>query len=322
MGGYSRSPPRKTPKEKCLESLESFLKNKNVSHLLEAYEHIKATNDSLVSTLLSFKSKELVKELSDYEIEYKANVTLSSHSKLFSKEKEIAKKDLESIHKLITFDHNVVPYLKDMQDPQVSIGQNHFYSVGGIERFVLSCKNNKWNTKVKENVGKYSFGLEGEEFIMKRKEVMGMVNLPDLLNMVLDIAKSQEIAYEGFMEKTKADQFLLNTTTGRIYNFTLGLCKAKDRNDLVQLEIEYAGYVPLPGFKRESLEKDIVKEILEINKYVVDKYNGFKTGDFVLNIEPTALTKFEWITGRAASASDKEGNKPLVDGQTFFGDSF
>ena len=108
MGGYSPSPPRKTPKEKCLESLESFLRNKNVSHLLEAYEHIKATNDSLVSTLLSFKNKELVKELSDYEIEYKANVTLSSHSKLFSKEKEIAKKDLESIHKLITFERSAL----------------------------------------------------------------------------------------------------------------------------------------------------------------------------------------------------------------------
>ncbi|MDP2907259.1 MAG: hypothetical protein Q8O03_04940, partial [Nanoarchaeota archaeon] len=60
MGNYSPSPPRKSPKEKCSESLEKFLSSKNVSHLLEAYEHIKATNDSLISTLLSFKNKELV----------------------------------------------------------------------------------------------------------------------------------------------------------------------------------------------------------------------------------------------------------------------
>lgn len=324
MGGYysSSPPPRKTPKEKCSESLENFLSKKKVSHLLEAYGHIQDSGDSLVHHLLSLKGKEIAKEFSDYEIEYKANVTLASSSKLVSKEKDMVKDDLKKIHKLITFDHSKVPYLKDTQSPQVSVGNNHFYSVKGIERFVLSQKNDKWNTKIKENAGRYSFGLKGEEFVMKRKELMSITNPKDLLNMVLDIVKSQEIVYEGFMEKTKADQFLMNTTTGRVYNFTLGLCKAEGRDDLVQLEIEYSGYVPLPVFKRENLEKDIVKEILEISKYVIDNYNVVKTGDLVLNINPTALTKFEWITGRAPSVADNVEDKPLADGQTFFGDSF
>lgn len=327
MGSYGSynspsPPPRKTTKEKCSESLENFLSKKKVSYLLEAYEHIKDSGDSLIHHLLSLKGKEIAKEFPDYEIEYKANVIPSSSSKLFSKEKETEKKDLVKIHKGISFDHNIVPYLKDTQSPQVSTGYNHFYSVKGIERFVLSQKNDKWNTKTKENSGRYNLGLEGEEFVMKRKELISMTNPKDLLNMVLDIAKSQEMVYEGFMEKTKADQFLLNTTTGRVYNFTLSLCKAEGRKDLVQMEIEYAGYVPLPVFKRENSEKDIVKEILEISKYMIDNYNGVKIEDMVLNIESTALTKFEWITGRASSVADKVEDKPLADGQTFFGDSF
>ncbi|MDP2909284.1 MAG: hypothetical protein Q8N77_05760 [Nanoarchaeota archaeon] len=324
MGSYSYSPPSKSPQQKCKESLENFLRNKKRNDLLTAYSHSMGGENGFISNLLSvLNTRELGKEVSDCEIEYKANLTLTPPSKLFSKSREITKKDIQEVHKAIQFDNNKIPYLKDTNEPQISTGQNHFYSANNAECFVLTHKNNQWNTKIKKFTNKYGFGIKGEEFVMRRKEAMSAINLPELINMVLNENKTKEIAYEGFMEKTKADQFLLNMDSGRVYNFTISLCKAKDRPDLVQLEIEYAGYVPATAFtKQTNSEKEIVQEILGIQDCIIQTYNNHKLKDYVLSFTPTTLTKFEWISGKTLSSEDKGKEKPLLEEQTFFGDTF
>lgn len=324
MGSYggSYSTPTKSPEQKCKESLEDFLRNKKRNDLLTAYQHSIKGENGFISNLLSvMNTKELGKEVPDCEIEYKANLTLTLPSKLFSKSRELTKKDMQEVHKAIQFDDNKIPYLKDTNEPKISTGQNHFYSAENAECFVLTYKNNQWNTKIKKFTNKYSFGIKGEEFVMRRKEVMSATNFPELINRVLSESKTKEITYEGFMEKTKADQFLLNIDSGRVYNFTISLCKAKGREDLVQLEIEYAGYVPTTAFnKKTGSEKEIVQEILGIQGYVIQNYNNHKLKDYTLSFTPTTLTKFEWVSGKTLSSEDKSKEKPLVEEQTFFGE--
>ena len=325
MGYYN--PPSKTPQTKCKEALQDFLTTKKKSDLMKAYNYIVQTGDNLISALLDTEVRDLIKEFADYEIEYKANIALAPPSKLFSKVQSLTKGSLEEIHSTIDFDPDKVPYLKDTKEPVITKGKNHFYSLKDEEFFVLTHKKGKWSTKIKEPASSYNFGLKGEEFIIKRKESKEVTNLSDLLNMVLDVTKTQEIVPEGFMEKTKADQFLLNIKSGRIYNLTIGLCKAKDREDLLQLEIEYSNYIPLDCFdkkRKTNSEKQIIEEILEIQDYIIKNYDKCEVQDFnfTLNIEPTTLTKFEWITGKKTSSSEaKVKETKLVEEQTLFDDT-
>jgi len=321
MGGYY-SPPPKTPKEKCNEALEAFISSKKKGDLIEAYKQIKRTDEGLIGAFLIVLDVDLAKEFSEYEIEHKANVSLSSPSNLFSKKEDLTKKNMNELSGLIEFNYDEVPYLKDTENPKVTVGKNHFYSMDDEEKFVLTNKKGNWNTKIKEPTACYNLGLDGEQYVIKRKEDMGETNIKNLINMVLEVSKTKEITYEGFMEKIKADQFLLNINSGRVYNLTLGHCKSEGKEDLIQWEIEYAGYIPCDAFnKKLNSEKEIVGEILEIHNYMMQNYNKHDLEGFVLNLEPTTLTKFEWITGKVSDHKSKTKETPLVEEQTFFGDA-
>ena len=97
--------------------------------------------------------------------------------------------------------------------------------------------------------------------------------------------------------------FLIDHTSGRLYSVVLSQCTLgrigsnntfeETKEKLIQLEIEYAGI--LPGYSVPSLKADLQS----LERIVVEEIIGLQQALKISNkLEPTRLTKYEWIIQR------------------------
>ncbi len=174
-----------------------------------------------------------------------------------------------------------------------SSGVNNFYSADGGE-IVLIEKGGKTYLKHKGPIQPYDLGVKGEEFVLKRRESREEKSLVEITEEFLH-RSSRTTRYNGSLKKDKAETFVINADSGRVYSLVTSCV-----NDLAserfqsQLEVEYAGIVPQFGAAQD--EPAIVSDILHIVRYLIFEYGGRNINpSYKLKLEPTTETKHEFV---------------------------
>ena len=132
-----------------------------------------------------------------------------------------------------------------------------------------------------------------QNWILVRRETTEVINKPYSKRLLLGI-------FDRFGEELNNDQFILaslvrqkyytflsNIKTGRTFSLSLDFCRTKSRN-MSQLEIEY-----------KWRDKNRKKGLASINSLIAEfrKMNKLLMNlDLSIEILPTKLTKFDWLT--------------------------
>ncbi len=312
MGGYSYSPPpAPRPEELLRNELASFFRAKTkesqLTHLekaLKIYEKKNITS-SFLNNLESAGNTKIVMGLENIEIEYKLNVPTNS-AKL---EKTLLSYKTKNISR----------FFKD-ENVHLSEGINTYFGTQNEERFIVIKNDHGYHLKIKsQTIEAYNFGLAGEEYVLKRTELLKKISsndfdLLEVANLIVDECNPTEVNNLGDVNKTKATQFALEKNTGRIYSIVLSKSSTNGRPNLFQLECEYAGYVPgFLGVKKSEVEKEkeIVKDILDLGGEFAEQYK----------LSPTTLTKFDWLMGNEEKFTERKTTSTKTKGQSFFDES-
>lgn len=264
-----------------------FLKNGNIENLINAYRSFFDTNNSgFIQQLLTIKSiDEAPKEFPEMEYEIKFNIDVVE-----GRGKELGMKEY-----LNAFDFppsNTARFLKDPCN-NITEGVNHFLGDGIEERLVVIEKMGKLFLKEKGPPVPLNLGIPYENIVIKRTEKRWEAPLDEVIEKVGEVEKGG--SYKGKIRKEKGDIFILDTSDGRIYSFTIN--RSHIRKDIQrQLEIEYAGYVPgFQGFDKNS-EKQIVSGMIDLARYIAVLYhnapiaNGWK-----MQLSVTNERKYDFV---------------------------
>src|SRR3989338_3492703 len=323
MGGWSSySPPPEPKRDTVAEKVKEFYSIRDVSRrnsaLLAAHHEAESKRVSLIQALLDEVGGQIKNGLEGIEIEMKLSVPQ-------------VPKNLEA--KLNSFELTLDQQNRFLRVTKTSnhTGTNNYFGNEEEERFIAIKNSAGWHIKIKQPAEPYSLGISGEEFVLRRpeslKEHTGIVSEAEqkagfpLLIEQFAKGKTSDTRYLGAITKEKATQYAIERSTGRVYSLTLSLCKTKGRDPLVQLEIEYAGYIPnFPNPKNIESEAKIVEDILALARH-------FQQYD----LTPTVQTKFDWLVGKDLTKSEsnpKKAQKKLEEkaaalsgDQVFFGES-
>lgn len=210
-----------------------------------------------------------------------------------------------------------------------SAGLSHYFGTDE-ERFLVIQNQQGVHLKIKGGSEPYNFGIEGEEFVLRRPESLKKVigcrggELEgDILGFVTEMLgnSNTDVRYIGTMQKHKEDRHLLERNSGRIYTLTWGKCirmksggngkfdydsSGPDKNKyLTQLEIEYAGYIPKFMMKgNPEDERVIVEDITSLLDSFKEEYS----------LNPTTLTKFEWLAKKPEVKATRKKETVSVPG--------
>lgn len=269
--------------------LRSFFRTKAVSKLIRAlniYEK-QGNKKGFFKYLMEMKG-EAVKELDDFEIESKLEIMLTPLNG--KKEPGI----VEIINAIEFPPVNDAYYIKDPVNAR-SVGENAFFG-DDDERFVVIQKGGNWFLKEKGAVEHYSFGIPGEQIVLRRKETRIPTDPLKVAETITAKYGDGKTSYKGKIRKDKVDAFVMNTLTGRLYGMTVSDSTFAERRQL-QLEVEYAGYIP--GFTTDTdNERTIVEDVVNINKHVLFLHSGKSVNGWRVEFAPTTERKFDFVTGQ------------------------
>src|SRR3989338_882931 len=197
-----------------------------------------------------------------------------------------------------------------------STGVNHFFGTDNKERFVLIEKGEKWYLKQKGSASTQKYGIEGEEYVLLRSETRELTDPLIVAQTILEKYGENginKVKYTGALEKAKVESFLVNTDSGRLYSLVASNAKRPDGRRQIQIETEYAGYVPgFHEFEGEDLE-DIVEDVVEINNFIVSMYNADPiAGQYRVRIQPTTESKYEFLAAERQLALAAKNGLALI----------
>ena len=195
-----------------------------------------------------------------------------------------------------------------------SAGTNYFYgSDDGAERVTVIHKG---------DVQPYSFGIAGEQFVLRRPETRELTTPPEIMD-ALQRYQHEGIKYQGKIEKKKAEAFVLQTLSGRIYSLVVSDARRNlDEKEQWQLEVEYAGHIP--GFKTNiGREEEIVDDIVTLMKHVCFFYNNLPldSGELV-SFAPTTERKYDFIRGVKVDGDGSRNGRTNGKAQTAIDEDF
>ncbi len=285
-----------------------FFRTKDKTNLLEAYKQFLLGSQSKRFIRYLLERKEIqagINEFPGIEIESKLEVRLKTQNK------KATQPTLAEVMDLIEFPPaQGARFLKDACNNE-ALGQNHFYGTDEEERFVLIEKGKKWYLKEKGVVEPYNYGLPGENFVLRRPETRVETNPLMVAQTIVEKYSDGKTKYFGYLDKNKIEAFLVNSNSGRLYSLVVSDALKEKKTQQMQLEVEYAGYIP--GFKdfNEKDERSIVEDILYIDKVVVGLHNNSQINGYRVNFIPTTESKFQFISGKERA---KEENLVLFPG--------
>ena len=175
MGGcydyrYERECSRPVVRTDPVETLiKKFYARHQRKDLCDAYkQYLQANDKGFIRKVAQMGDCEIPppKEFPNYELESKLNIAVHGKTDLMHE-----KTDLTEIMDAFEFLPSPTSrYLKDASNLE-STGLNHFFGTGdGEERLVIIEKKGKWYLKEKGAREPYSFGIPGEEYVIKRPE--------------------------------------------------------------------------------------------------------------------------------------------------------
>ena len=305
MGGCyseSSSSSRSSSYSSAESSLSNFFRTKERKFLFDAYR-LRNPTGFIRSVFNAAGIKEAKDEFPEFEIEAKLNIMLM-------KAKEGKVPSLEEVTDFFDFP-GPGRFLRD-GSIVASSGVNHFFQSGG--EIVLIEKGGKTYLKYKEIAQPYNLGLRGEEFVLKRRETRTEKSLVEIAEEFLH-RSPRNTRYTGSIKKDKAESFVINTESGRVYSLVVSVAEdISSKRFQNQLEVEYAGIVPQVGAQQND-EPAIVSDILHVIKYLILEYGGRNINDsHRLELSPTTETKHDFV-GRKTKALP-EGNKGTRNGKS------
>ena len=282
MGGsyrpsYSSAPSTPAWESDTKSNFESFIKTGELERLVMAYHEFTKKNSSGFIAHIAKLSKiqeveDIPKEFVGIEYEVKFDIGLQPGS---GKEPTLA-------DYLASFDFPPSKTARFLKDPVSSLseGINSFLGDESDEKLVVIEKEGKIYLKEKGPVVPLKTGVKHEEIVMKRTEERYESNIKEMLEKVSSAASDNGVKYAGRIRKEKADDYILDTSDGRIYSFTITRAhlikpgETKESRTQRQLEIEYAGYIPgFKGFDKDD-EKQLVQGMVDLAKYTAALYSA------------------------------------------------
>jgi hypothetical protein len=292
---------RKPANPKWQQLLKSFAKNHELSDLLSANRaFFRNRKKGFIAKLSEFSGlrsvSDIPKEFPEMEYEVKINVEPSGMGK-----------EPEVVQYLDAFDFPVGSSSRFIKDPinNFAVGINHFIGDSLDERLVVIEKAGGTYLKEKGLVVPLDLGIQYEDIIVKRTEERHQADMSEVLGKVKRITSEKGVEYRGKIRKEKGDAFLLDTSDGRIYSFTITRAHLTKAGDSIesgtqrQLEIEYAGYIPgFRGFEKDS-EKQLVQGMVDLAKYTFAMYNNAPISDgWRMNLQVTEQRKYDFVLGK------------------------
>jgi hypothetical protein len=288
--GSSRREP--TVNETLQSNLISFFQTGNIAKLVAAHDlYSRSNRGGFIKRLMQYKELvEAPKEFPDLEYEVKFDIT--------PRQGPNAKQGEPTIEQYLSaFDFPATQNARFIKDPVGAIaeGRNHFLGKDLDERLVVIEKGGKLYLKEKSQPLSLDTGVPFQEIVMKRAENRYEATMDVILQKVVGEACTGS-SYAGAIRKEKGDDFLLDTSDGRIYSFTVTRAHARNRIQR-QLEIEYAGYIPgFAQFTRNS-EEQIVRGMVGIAKYVHVLHNGAAVGNgWTMDLAITTQRKYDFVS--------------------------
>ncbi len=304
MGGcyshsYYSSPCSRVTAPEWQTQLRRAIKNKSRAELAKAYNSF--FNNSNSSGFILEVAKELgIKSVNDIpkefpEIEYEIKFDIQTQG-IGSEPK------LETY--LDAFDFPAPVNARFLKDPvnNVATGLNRFYGTDSEERLVVITKGNGTYLKEKSEFLPVETDIPLKQIVLKRKEDRRAATIDEVTDKIVDVTSEEGVKYRGKVRKEKGDAFILDSSDGRIYSFTITrshLIKPKEKKESEiqrQLEIEYAGYLPISsGFKKES-EEQIVSGMIDLARYTYGLYMVVPvTSGWRIRLIPTLERKFDFV---------------------------
>ena len=304
------------PLREAKKSLDNFFSSHDRKHLLDAYKQCLLTDNTKGFIDLVFKNRGIgsaTNEFPQIEIESKLEIAYSRAGNVV----EARPVAYDALLDLLEF--APAPGARFLKDPMnaVSTGKNHFFGTDdGHEKITLIEKGGNWYLKQKGDTQPYEFGIPGEQFVLRRSETRAKT---DPLEVALTIFEHQkglegELKYRGFIEKTKAESFLLQVNSGRIYSMVItDSARDKDNSRQYQLELEYAGHIP--GFKTNvSEEREVVDDIVAIMKHICFMYQKVDVnGEWEISFLPTTERKYDFVSDSKSNGQKSMRNGSLDD---------
>ncbi|MBU4086300.1 MAG: hypothetical protein KKB21_01845 [Nanoarchaeota archaeon] len=290
-------------RDTCAESFRKFKRTGNLVDLVSAQRAFLADNSAgfiaEFAKLSGIKRVEdIPKEFPETEYEVKFDMQVSGNGK-----------EPEIIAYLDAFDFPASKAARFLKDPanNVSIGVNNFYGDGLDERLVVIEKAGNLYLKEKGHVVLIDAPVQFREAVIKRSEKRWQASFEEATKRAEEVCREPGVSYRGKVRKEKGDVFIMDTSDGRIYSFTItrahlvkpGTIKETDVQR--QLEIEYAGYIPgFSGFQKDS-EQQIVQGMVDLGKYTFALYhNAPIASGWRMNLELTGERKYDFVSGRRA----------------------
>ncbi|MFH1173762.1 MAG: hypothetical protein V1725_01370 [archaeon] len=285
------------------KAFREFLKSQDKSVLITAYQGLVADGNEqgFIKKLHDYQNlKTAPKECDEYELEAKFAIQLTGQGKEPTIEQILDGLDLQPT-KGCTF-------LKDPVNA-ISTGTNTFYgTTEGEERLVIICKGGNYYKKEKGHVEPFSYGLPLEQFILKRYETRIPTTPDEIAQAILRLNQDGKLTRAGTIEKTKGDFFLLNLNTGREYGCTVSDAKLLDGREgrQVQLEMEYAGFIPGFSGLQKGDERQIVEEMIHLYSTLLMSY-GLNSvplnAGYSMKLLPTQERKYDFVSGNEIALS-------------------
>ena len=318
-GGYSKASEETKPKAPASpewqQLMKNFRKSQELSDLLAANKaffrsRTKGFIAKLAETIGIESVENIPKEFTEIEYEVKMNIEPRGNGK-----------EPEVVQYLDAFDFPVGGNTRFIKDPinNFAVGINHFVGDSLDERLVVIEKCGKQYLKEKGKVERVNVGVFYEEIVVKRTESRHESSMDEVLNRIGRETSQSDVKYRGKIRKEKGDVFILDTSDGRIYSFTVTrsfLTKAGESSESGvqrQLEIEYAGYIPgFSGFEKDS-ERQLVQGMVDLAKYTFNMYNNAPiTKGWKMNLEVTGQRKYDFVLGKSLKQCEIQSENDVI----------
>ena len=221
---------------------------------------------------------------------------------------------------LDAFDFPATRNARFVKDPvhANATGINRFFGLDGDERLVVIEKCGGLYLKEKSGALEHNYSIPFEQIVLKRTEDRYAATLDKVIAKTHEVLVQGSVCY-GHIRKEKADDFLLDTSSGRIFSFTitrshLQKTGAKDESDIQrQLEIEYAGYLPgFPDFAQKS-EKQMIQNMVDVARTTFALYqHAILPRGWSFAMEVTDERKYDFVSGNGRRSLNKQDQLLLV----------
>ena len=296
-------------KRKIKSSFQSFLESGDIEQLVNAYTDFLADKNSgfiaEFAKVLGIKNiNDIPKEFPEIEYEVKFDIQVNGNSRNDN--------EPEIVDYLNAFDFPVSKRTRFLKDPvnASAVGVNNFYG-DSDEKLVVIEKGGAIYLKEKGPIIPLETSVKYGDIVIKRKEKRWKSDFEEASRKIVDICEDG-VEYKGKVRKEKGDDFILDTSDGRIYSFTVTRAhlvvpnEKKESKVQRQLELEYAGYLPkFPGFEKDS-EEQIIQGMVDLAKYTFILYeNAPVVRGWRMNLASTWERKYDFIAGNIGGNGKK-----------------